>query len=124
MISFVKGKFNFLASFCIVALFFLIVAIITAQYMYRKIKKYSNAKILSHSQDNLLLLFMCALTAVLGLYLYVDFPGGPQGQPQPDKDETDPAANCVVSPQSTMTSKRGRGCGRGVRRLANNGIQV
>ena len=86
MISFVKGKFNFLASFCIVALFFLIVAIITAQYMYRKIKKYSNAKILSHSQDNLLLLFMCALTAVLGLYLYVDFPGGPQGQPQPDKD--------------------------------------
>lgn len=40
MISFVKGKFNFLAAFSIVALFFILVAIMTAQYMYKKIKKY------------------------------------------------------------------------------------
>lgn len=30
MISFVKGKFNFLAAFCIVAFFFTLVAIITS----------------------------------------------------------------------------------------------
>ena len=40
MISFVKGKFNFLAAFCIVAFFFIMVAIMTSQYMYKKIKKY------------------------------------------------------------------------------------
>ena len=41
MISFVKGKFNFLAAFCIVALFFIAVATMNAQYMYKKIRKFN-----------------------------------------------------------------------------------
>lgn len=40
MINFVKGKFNFLAAFCIVAFFFMLVAIITSQYMKKKINKF------------------------------------------------------------------------------------
>lgn len=62
MIGFVKAKFNFLAAFCVVAFFFCMVAILTAQYMYRKIKKY-NTLIFSHRNDKYLfaLLVLCTL---------------------------------------------------------------
>jgi hypothetical protein len=83
MISFVKGKFNFLAAFCIVALFFLSVAIMNARYMYKKIKKY-NTKILSHRRDDILLFFMLSFTIILGLLLKFGMPEGPKGMPQPE----------------------------------------
>lgn len=80
MISFVKGKFNFLAAFCIVALFFITVAIMNAYYMYKKIKKY-NTRILSHKRDDLLLFFMVVFTVALGIACKVGMPEGPKGMP-------------------------------------------
>ena len=65
MISFVRGKFNFLAAFCIVALFFVMVSIMTSFYMYKKIKKF-HTRILSHRNDNALLAFMLVFTLGLG----------------------------------------------------------
>jgi amino acid transporter len=82
MISFVKGKFNFLAAFCIVALFFITVAIMNANYMYKKIKKY-NTRILSHRRDDVLLGFMVAFTVILGVLVKVGMPEGPRGMPEP-----------------------------------------
>ena len=80
MISFVKGKFNFLAAFCIVAFFFIMVAIITTQYMRKKIKKY-HARILSHRNDNTLLFLMIAFTlGLLGLII-ATYPASPNGEP-------------------------------------------
>ena len=80
MISFVKGKFNFLAAFCIVALFFITVAIMNAHYMYKKIKKY-NTRILSHRRDDLILGFMLAFTLILGILVKLGMPEGPRGMP-------------------------------------------
>ena len=82
MISFVKGKFNFLAAFCIVALFFITVAIMNAHYMYKKIKKY-NTRILSHRRDNLLLGVMVAFTVALAILVKIYTPQGPKGMPEP-----------------------------------------
>ena len=82
MISFVKGKFNFLSAFCIVALIFITVAILNARYMYKKIRKYKT-RILSHKRDNILLGFMIAFTIVLGLLTKLGMPEGPKGLPQP-----------------------------------------
>jgi hypothetical protein len=82
MICFVKGKFNFLAAFCIVALFFITVAIMNAHYMYKKIKKY-NTKILSHRRDNPVLGFMIGFTVILGLWCHFGLPEGPKGIPKP-----------------------------------------
>lgn len=87
MISFVKGKFNFLAAFCIVAFFFILVAIMTSQYMYRKVRKY-NTQILSHRNDKYIFGFMVAFTVGLGLVLYFSMPEGPTGMPQPNKEES------------------------------------
>lgn len=78
MISFVKGKFNFLAAFCIVAFFFILVAIMTAQYMHKKIKKY-HTQILSHKHDNILFIFMIAFTIGLSAWIVVMLPEGPSG---------------------------------------------
>ena len=64
MISFVKGKFNFLAAFSIVAFFFLMVTIRTSNYMYKKIKKY-HARILSHRNDKWIFMWMLIFTAGL-----------------------------------------------------------
>jgi uncharacterized protein YacL len=83
MISFVKGKFNFLAAFCIVALIFIIVAIMNARYMYKKIKKF-NTMILSHRSDNTLFGFMLGFTLVLALLVRFGIPEGPKGIPQTD----------------------------------------
>lgn len=76
MISFVKGKFNFLAAFCIVALFFITVSIMNAHYMYKKLKRFST-KILSHKRDDLLLGFMIGFTVVLSVVCYFSSPEGP-----------------------------------------------
>lgn len=84
MISFVKGKFNFLSAFCIVAFFFTLVAIMTSQYMYKKIKKY-HTQILSHRNDNLIFVFMLLFTVTVGSYLTLTIPNGPKGMPQPDR---------------------------------------
>lgn len=83
MISFVKGKFNFLAAFCIVALIFITVAIMNAHYMYKKIRK-MNTFILIHRTDNTLLGFMIGFTIVLGIFANQSLPDKPQGIPQPD----------------------------------------
>lgn len=82
MISFVKGKFNFLAAFCIVAIFFIAVAIMNARYMYKKIKKY-NTRILSHRRDDTILIFMLFFTLMAGILVKVALPEGPQGMPKP-----------------------------------------
>lgn len=82
MISFVKGKFNFLAAFCIVALFFIAVAIMNAHYMYKKIKKF-NTRVLSHRRDDALLGFMVGFTIALALVCKLGLPEGPKGIPQP-----------------------------------------
>jgi Na+/H+ antiporter NhaC len=76
MISFVKGKFNFLSAFCIVALIFITVAIMNANYMYKKIKK-MNTQILSHKSDDTLLAFMIGFTLVLGLVTNITLPEKP-----------------------------------------------
>lgn len=76
MISYVKGKFNFLAAFCIVAFFFTLVAIMTSQYMYKKIKKY-HTRILSHRNDNTLLVFMILFTISFGFLIYFSIPNAP-----------------------------------------------
>lgn len=73
MISFVKGKFNFLAAFCIVAFFFTMVAIMTSQYMYKKVKKY-HTQILSHRNDKYIFFFLLAFTAGLGVSSYLGMP--------------------------------------------------
>ena len=86
MISYVKSKFNFLAAFCIVAFFFLLVAILTSRYMYKKIKKYNNVKVLSHSKDKVLFLLMILCTIGLGLWLGFGMPEVPQSQPKPDPE--------------------------------------
>ena len=78
MISFVKGKFNFLAAFCIVAFFFIMVAIMTAQYMHKKIKKY-HTQILSHKNDNVLFILMIAFTIGLSAWIAFMIPEGPSG---------------------------------------------
>jgi hypothetical protein len=80
MISFVKGKFNFLAAFCIVALIFTSVAIMNARYMYKKIKKF-NTKILSHRRDNSILRIMLVFTIGLALLVKLTLPEGPKGIP-------------------------------------------
>jgi hypothetical protein len=80
MISFVKGKFNFLAAFCIVAIFFIFVAIMNAHYMYKKIKKF-NTRILSHKRDDALLTFMFGFTLITGLVSHFGLPEGPKGIP-------------------------------------------
>ena len=80
MISFVKGKFNFLSAFCIVALIFITVAIMNAHYMYKKIRKF-NTKILSHRRDDTLLIFMIGFTVVLGVLVKLGMPDGPKGMP-------------------------------------------
>ena len=41
--------------------------------MHKKIKKY-HAKILSHSNDNMLLFIMLAFTAGFGIFLYTAMP--------------------------------------------------
>jgi hypothetical protein len=82
MITFIKGKFNFLAAFCIVAIIFIIVAIMTAHYMYKKIKKF-NTSILSHRTDFSLLMIMNLFTAFLTLILFFAMPEGPKGMPSP-----------------------------------------
>ena len=79
MISFVKGKFNFLSAFCIVALIFITVAIMNAHYMYKKIRKF-NTKILSHRRDDTLLIFMIGFT-VVGVLVKLGMPEGPKGMP-------------------------------------------
>jgi len=80
MISFVKGKFNFLAAFCIVALFFITVAIMNAHYMYKKIRRYST-QILSHRTDNTLLGFMVGFTLILSILVKFGMPDGPRSMP-------------------------------------------
>ena len=82
MISFVKGKFNFLAAFCIVALIFILVAIMNARYMYKKIRKF-NTRILSHRRDDTVLVFMVIFTVILALLVKLGMPEGPKGMPQP-----------------------------------------
>jgi hypothetical protein len=76
MISFVKGKFNFLAAYCIVALIFITVAIMNAHYMYKKIRK-MNTYILIHRNDNTLLGFMLTFTVFLGVFSYLAMPDKP-----------------------------------------------
>lgn len=80
MISFVKGKFNFLAAFCIVALIFILVAIMNARYMYKKIRKF-NTRILSHRRDDTVLVFMVIFTVILALLVKLGMPEGPKGMP-------------------------------------------
>jgi len=80
MISYVKGKFNFLAAFCIVGFFFILVTIMTSSYMYKKIKRYP-AKILSHRNDNALLGFMIGFSVVLAVVLSLAVPKGPKSMP-------------------------------------------
>ena len=80
MISFVKGKFNFLAAFCIVALIFITVAIMNAHYMYKKIRK-MNTLILIHRTDNTLLGIMVAFTIILGVVVNQSLPDKPEGMP-------------------------------------------
>jgi hypothetical protein len=80
MISFVKGKFNFLAAFCIVALIFITVAIMSAHYMYKKIRK-MNTFILIHRTDDTLLGFMVAFTIILGVMVNQSLPDSPRGMP-------------------------------------------
>ena len=87
MISFVKGKFNFLSAFSIVAFFFTMVAIMTSQYMYRKIKKYQT-QILSHKNDNYLFILMVVFTLGFTGLLLVGIPEGPRGMPQPQHTES------------------------------------
>ena len=82
MISVVKEKFNFLSAFCIVAFFFIMVAIITSQYMRKKIKKFQ-AQILSHRNDKTLFILMLAFTGALFLATLGSNPDGPVGWPQP-----------------------------------------
>jgi hypothetical protein len=82
MISFVKGKFNFLAAFCIVALIFVIVAIMSTHYMYKKLKRYKT-DILRHQKDNVLLGFMIGLAIILSIFTYFGKPMRPEGPPQP-----------------------------------------
>lgn len=84
MIGFVKAKFNFLAAFCVVAFFFCMVAILTAQYMYRKIKKY-NTLIFSHRNDKYLFALLVLCTVGLAAVVSVYWPHGPRALPQPDK---------------------------------------
>ena len=88
MISFVKGKFNLLAAFCIVAFFFILVAIMSAQYMYKKIRKFQT-RILSHKNDNWLFALMVLFTLSLGVWQYVNRPTGPRGMPQPDRKDVE-----------------------------------
>lgn len=92
MISFVKGKFNFLAAFCIVAIFFNLVTIMTSFYMYKKIKKY-HTLILSHRNDNTILAFMLIFTVSLGGFLAWKMPQGPQGMPQPVRSQVEIATD-------------------------------
>jgi hypothetical protein len=80
MISFVKGKFNFLEAFCIVALIFIVVGIMTAHYMYKKIKKF-NTMILSHRSDLSILVVMNLLAVLLSLIFFFGMPEGPKGMP-------------------------------------------
>lgn len=87
MIGFVKGKFNFLATFCIVAVFFLLVSIMTSQYMHKKIKKY-HTQILSHKKDNYIFIFMLFFTVILSAWILVKSPKGPSSQPQPLMSQT------------------------------------
>ena len=78
MISFVKGKFNFLAAFSIVAFFFIMVTIITSQYMYRKIRKY-HTQILSHKRDKYLFLIMISFTVGFSVLTQLTMPSAPIG---------------------------------------------
>jgi hypothetical protein len=48
--------------------------------MYKKIKKY-HTRILSHKNDNALLLFLVAFTLGLGIMIKVSMPEGPKGMP-------------------------------------------
>lgn len=82
MISFVKGKFNFLAAFCIVALIFITVALMSTHYLYKKLKKYKT-EFLRHKKDNIILGFMIGLTLTLGVFITFGRPLKPEGQPQP-----------------------------------------
>jgi hypothetical protein len=81
MISFVKGKFNFLAAFCIVGVIFMFVAIMNAYYMNKKLRKYKT-DILRHQRDNILLIFMVGITLLLGSLTYFKVPAHPQGFPK------------------------------------------
>ncbi len=87
MISVVKEKFNFLASFCIVAFFFIMVAIITSLYMRKKIYKFDNALILSHRNDKFLFFLMLLFTGALIVATLGSQTDGPSGWPQPSKSK-------------------------------------
>mmetsp|Transcript_26314 Transcript_26314/g.25495 ORF Transcript_26314/g.25495 Transcript_26314/m.25495 type:complete len:310 (-) Transcript_26314:1357-2286(-) len=82
MISVVKEKFNFLSAFCIVAFFFIMVAIITSLYMRKKIAKFENAQILSHKNDGVLFILMLLFTGILLVSILRSHKEGPSGWPQ------------------------------------------
>jgi len=82
MMAYVKEKFDFLAAFCIVAFFYLLLGVIATQYMHKKIKKY-NARMLSHKNDNFLLVLLLLFIVVMSGLTYWQMPKGPNGPPQP-----------------------------------------
>jgi len=59
-----KSKFDFLAAFSVVALFYMFVAIISARYMRRKLLRYDTT-IMSHKIDKSLLIIMILLSVLL-----------------------------------------------------------
>lgn len=84
MISFVKSKFDFLAAFSIVGFFFMLVAVISTLYMYKKVST-KKTQIFSHKNDNWLLALLIAFTIVMSTLTAVTMPNAPQGPPQPDE---------------------------------------
>ena len=80
MTSFVKYKFDRLASIAIVAAALLLVGVMTSSYMSKKLAKFNETVIFSHSSDGgLLMIFM---TFMIFAALFVlnnphDLPNGP-----------------------------------------------
>jgi amino acid transporter len=85
VISYVKSKFDFLAAFSFVAFVFLFVAMISTLYMHKKIKKYST-QILSHKNDNVLLILLIGFTVLFSCLTMFTVPNPPTGPPSPEKD--------------------------------------
>ena len=84
MTSFVKGKFDKLASIAIVTAALLLVGVTTAGYMTKKLQRF-NTVIFSHSSDGgLLMIFMVTIIAA---FVFVinhdhDLPKGPVKSPE------------------------------------------
>jgi hypothetical protein len=83
MISYIRSRFDFLSAFCITAFFYLLVSIVATRYMYKKTKKF-RTQILSHKNDNPLLLFMLVITICLSVTTIYTMPDSPPGPPKPD----------------------------------------